>query len=249
MTKTLLTYALAALALATNGFGAAITNITVTALFKNSVDTLGGSPTITPGAPAALTTVSWGIPPGALGQSNYTFQTQNTAGPIAINPPSVTPYFTLGTFTHNNFVIDEPYLVSVDLDVILQFSVNGNPAGPFTLTYGIQHTETPNVVETGSLCPFATVIGQECTDRVIINSVAPQLISVDGNNYVLELSFLLGGNPVNTFLTAEGAANTAEIVARFMAADSQVPEPGTLVGVSMGLIGLALVRRRSSKRG
>ena len=262
MTRKAICSALVMLALAINSFGAVITNVTITALFHNPTDdTPGvqvGDPAVTPAGAGSVTTVSWGVPPGALGQSNYRFAAinqpavPNIGGPINVNPPAVTPYFTLGTFTHNNFVVDNPYLTSVLLDVILSFDVDGIPSGAQTFTYLFQHTETPNQIETAPpgipVCPFATPKGGECTDRVVLsNSGGPQSFSIGGAVFTLELALQTGGINLSEFITNEGQSNDALLVGRFSAADSPVPEPATAGAMGAALLALGAFRLRRSR--
>ena len=264
MTRKLFSYALVTLALAANCFGSTITNITITSRFHDPTDDTPGvqffDPAVSPAGAAAVATVSWGEPPSAiLPQSSYRFAAinqpavPNLAGPINVNPPSVTAYFTLGTFTHNNFVVDNPYLTSVVLDVIMSFSVDGVPSGPQTFSYLIQHTETPNQIETAppgvAVCPFATPKGAECTDRVVLpGGGAPQTFTIGGVTYSLELAFqTAGGRPVSEFITAETQSNDALLVGRFRATDAPVPEPGTIGSVSAALLALGVLRHRRSR--
>ncbi len=257
MTRKAICSALVMFALAINSFGAVITNVTITGLFHNPTDdTPGvqvGDPAVSPAGAAAVTTVSWGVPPGVGNpQSNYQFSATNPAGSINVNPPAVTPFFTLGTFTHNNFVVDNPYLTSVLLDVIMSFDVDGVASGAHTFTYLFQHTETPNQIETAPpgipVCPFATPKGGECTDRVVLsNSGGPQSFSVGGAVFTLELALQKGGINLAEFITNEGQSNDALLVGRFSATDSPVPEPATAGAMGVALLALGAFRLRRSR--
>jgi hypothetical protein len=178
--------------------------------------------------------VSWGDFHGSPnGPSKYQFA-PNAAAIAAITlPPSPSPFFLIGTFTHQNFLIDPPFLTSVDLTIALAFQINGTPTTQ-NFTYLFQHEETSNSLNPCPYDPVPPVNG--CSDRVTITSPAPATFMVNGVNYTLELSFQSAGVPVTQFITAEQQANTAQIFGRFTAASTTTPEPGTV-----GLVGLALV--------
>ena len=53
--------------------------------------------------------------------------------------PGPIPFFSLGSFTHQNFAVDDPSLTSVQLDVLLVISVDGVPRPPFTFTFTFNH--------------------------------------------------------------------------------------------------------------
>jgi PEP-CTERM motif len=259
--RTMLRSFFLSLPLAVCCFGSVITNVNITARFHSPTDDTPGvqpfDPVTAPAGAAAVTRVSWGEPPVLGGpQSGYVFAAinqpavPNIAGPINVNPPALTPYFTLGTFTHNNFVVDNPYLTTVLLDVIMSFDIDGNPSGQQTFTFLIEHTETPNQVETGAgICPFLTPVGAECTDRVNLGGGGvPQSFTLGGVTYTLDLAFQNGGSPISTFITNEGQSNNALLVGRFSAsADTTVPEPGTLAMASLALLGLAAARFRKAR--
>ena len=253
--KPLLSCALLALGLGATASAASITNITVLGLFHTPTNDGFGNPAfapvVTPAGASTSTTVTWGEPPPPglpiKPQSSYVF-TRNNPADQTVNPPPITPFFKLGDFTHNNFVVDSPVLTSVMLDVILSFNVDGVPTGPLTFTYLLEHTETNNTIETGPpspLCPFLTPIGEGCTDRVLISGGSPTNFNVGGVNFQLELSFNGG---VSQFLTREQLSNNAEIFGRFAASD--IPEPQTYLTVGTALIGLVVaLRRRKPTKG
>ena len=248
MTKQLISLALASTVLAVSSFGAIITNIKVKGQFHDPTDDLGpgvqpGDPAPAPSPLAANTAINWGTI--GIPQSGYQFAGINPPGSINV-PPSPTPYFKLGTFTHNNFIVDSPVLTSVMLDVVLTFDVDGIASGPFTFTYLLQHTETDNKKETGSICPFLTPIGEGCTDRVLISGGAPQSFIIGGVKFNLDLAFQIGGNPINQFVTREQLANTADIVGRFTA-KSEIPEPATAGMMGVALLALGAYGRRRIK--
>ncbi|HSC15541.1 MAG TPA: choice-of-anchor K domain-containing protein, partial [Gammaproteobacteria bacterium] len=127
------------------------------------------------------------------------------------------PFFSLGSFTHRNFAVDDPSLTSVQLDVLLVISVDGVPRPPLTFTFTFNHEETPNFPPPPATCPYPTPPGEGCTDRVtIVASPTPTTFNVDGFDYTLSMSFLNNGNPVSEFITREGGTiNSSGLVGEF----------------------------------
>ncbi len=209
---------LGALVLASGAFvpagsasAAEITFVSVVGFWSDPVDTVPGSqpgdPVITNGDPTS--SISWGTTTGP--QSGYDF--------IATLPPPFTlpgpiPYFSLGTFQHRNFEVDEPWLVSAELDVVLVIAVDGVQLDPLNFTFTLNHDETPNDLVP---CPYPTPPGDGCTDRVtIVASPIPTTFNVDGVDYTLEMSFLDNGSAVDEFITAEGdIVNSTGLVGEF----------------------------------
>ena len=137
-------YALAALAALTAAGGASaaeITYLSVRGLWHSPVDTEPGTqpgdPAITNGNPTS--SISWGTTSGS--QSGYDFM---ATMPPPFSLPGPIPFFSLGTFQHRNFEVDDPWLTSVQLDVILELAVDGVPMEPLTFTFTFNHEETPN---------------------------------------------------------------------------------------------------------
>ena len=69
--------------------------------------------------------------------------------------PGPIPFFSLGSFEHQNFVVDDPSLTSVELDVVLVISVDGVPRPPLTFTFTFNHDETQNDLDPLSLSDTA----------------------------------------------------------------------------------------------
>ncbi len=142
--------ALAALVLAGSASAAEITYTSVTGLWHDPVDNLPGSqpgdPVITNGTPTSI--IRWGDTSGS--QSGYDF---TSALPPPFTLPGPIPFFSLGSFTHRNFEVDDPSLTSVQLDVVLAINVDGVPRAPLTFTFTFNHQETPN---NQTPCPYPT---------------------------------------------------------------------------------------------
>ena len=201
----------AALLPAGTALAATITFVSVEGYWRDPVDTMPGSqpgdPVITNGVP--VSSISWGTTTGQ--QSGYDFTGQL---PPPFELPGPIPYFSLGTFTHRNFTVGEPWLVSAELDVVLMIAIDGVLTGPLNFTFTLNHDETPNNLDP---CPYPTPPGEGCTDRVqIVASAEPTTFNVDGVDYTLEMSFLDNGSPVDEFITREGdTVNQSGLVGEF----------------------------------
>lgn len=206
--------ALAALTAAGGASAAEITYLSVRGLWHSPVDTEPGTqpgdPAITNGNPTS--SISWGTTSGS--QSGYDFM---ATMPPPFSLPGPIPFFSLGTFQHRNFEVDDPWLTSVQLDVILELAVDGVPMEPLTFTFTFNHEETPNNPTPPATCPYPTPPGDGCTDRVtIVSSAEPTTFFVDGVEYTLSMSFLNDGNPVSEFITEEGGTiNSSGLVGEF----------------------------------
>src|SRR5687768_16825290 len=205
--------ALLTLAPAGSASAAEITYTSVSGIWHDPVDNLPGSqpgdPVITNGNPTSI--IRWGVPTSGPSQSGYDF-TATLPPPFTL--PGAIPFFSLGSFTHQNFAVDDPSLTSVELDVVLVISVDGVPRPPLTFTFTLNHEETPN---NQTPCPYHTPPGEGCTHRVtIVASPTPTTFNVDGFVYTLSMSFLNSGNPVSEFITREGGTiNSSGLVDEF----------------------------------
>ena len=194
-----------------SAFAAEITFVSVVGYWRDPTDSVPGvqpgDPVITNGNP--ISSISWGTTTGQ--QSGYDF-IANLPPPFEL--PGPIPFFSLGTFQHRNFVVDEPWLTSAMLDVELVLAVDGVPTGPLLFTFTLNHDETPNNLDP---CPYPTPPGEGCTDRVqIVASAEPTTFNVDGVDYTLEMSFLDNGQPVDEFITREGdTVNSSGLVGEF----------------------------------
>lgn len=213
LTKFLVTTvaALAVLVPAGRASAAEITFVSVVGTWRDPVDNLPGSqpgdPVITNGNPTS--SISWGDTTGD--QSGYDF-TSSLPPPFEL--PGAIPFFSLGDFTHRNFSVNDPSLVSVELDVELVIAIDGVITGPLMFSFTLNHEETPNNLDP---CPYPTPPGEGCTDRVtIVASAEPTTFNVDGVDYTLDMSFLNNGSPVDEFITREGdTVNSSGLVGDF----------------------------------
>jgi uncharacterized repeat protein (TIGR01451 family) len=203
--------ALIALAPFASVSAATITYQSVTGIWHDPVDNLPGSqpgdPVITNGNPTSI--IRWGDTSGQ--QSGYDI---TVAVPPPFTLPGPIPFFSLGTFEHHNFVVGDPSLTSVQLDVVIMLAVDGVPTGPLTFTFTFNHEETPNNLVP---CPYPTPPNEGCTDRVtIVASPQPTTFNVDGVDYTLAMNFLVNGQPVSEYITREGGSvNSSGLVGEF----------------------------------
>ena len=94
---------------------AEITYSQVSGSWRDPVDNVPGSqagdPVITNGVPTSI--IRWGDTSGT--QSGYDFNAANPLPPpFQLPGPAGFPLFSLGSFTHHNFVVDDPSLVADD---------------------------------------------------------------------------------------------------------------------------------------
>src|SRR5262245_59988143 len=162
-----------------------------------------GDPVITNGVPTS--SISWGTTSGTP-QSGYD---------VTITIPDPLK-FPVATFSHRNFAVSDPSLTSVQLDIVLDFTVDGVQTGPLTFTFTFNHEETPN---NQVPCPYPTPPGEGCTDRVtFVDMPQPTTFTVGGKTYTMGMTFLdSNGNPVSEFITREGGVvNTAKLDGSFV---------------------------------
>ncbi|WP_129842266.1 lamin tail domain-containing protein [Streptomyces sp. RFCAC02] len=110
--------------------------------------------------------------------------------------------FTLGTFTHRNFPV--PALPQPQFDVDLSVKVVFEDGTESAFSFRFHHNETPND-------------GPAPEDLVDLPSfVSPEEVTVDGRKYKVVISgFKQNGQIVRQFVSAEGGANSADVVALF----------------------------------
>ena len=165
--------------------------------------------------------VRWGTPyQGAGGtgqQSGYSFLGA-AAGEIETGND-----FDLGTFTHNNFVINSgTSITGANLGIIVSLVVGG-VARSVSTAFRFDHDETANKGESNGLCKNGAANGAGvnsggCADRVSLrnNTASNQRFEIDGFLYILEITgFTVAGQFLSEFWTTENAANSAILKARF----------------------------------
>jgi hypothetical protein len=172
---------------------------------------------------------------------------------------SLTPQLT-SEFRHINNPISADFatLATATLQTQLVLTPNtpsGSSLPSLTKTFDINFSETPNqagtcVVEAGSVCDDVFVISLGSLN---------QSFSYDGFDYFLSIVKMLGpldplapttcatagaASPCLGFVTLEGADNLVEFGLIITQVPVDIPEPGVLSLMGLGLLGLVMARRR-----
>ncbi len=216
---------------ATTAQAATLTISSIEGIWRNPVPVVEGGET---------SNLRWGVPAGS-GKSGYDFE------PAADEVSATSDEnFVLGTFSHLNFPVFAPFLSSVDLEV--SFRVEGLD-DPLTSVFSFEHLETVN---DRARCPNGAANGvganvAGCADRVsaVLNLARSEIFSIDGQNYVLDVSgFRHRGATLVDFWTEEAKRNSAKLVARFstdVPQDDPVPPTPTVTPVPLPATGFLLV--------
>jgi hypothetical protein len=207
--------------------------------------------------------VSWGVPVDTQ-KSGYSF-VGAAAGQVETGVD-----FDLGTFTHNNFVIQAGTSIrGAGLGVVVNLVIGGVTQA-VNAAFDFSHWETNNQPRRGGACADGGRFGvgvnaSGCADRVTIldNKASQQSFVIDGFEYILEITgFTRAGKLFNAFWTEENKANSAILRARFRlvgpsgggssgepgpTTPSPVPLPaaGWMMLAGLGVLGAARARKKS----
>lgn len=200
--------------------------------------------------------VRWGTPATGAGQSGYNLDlAPPPVVPLIQNVPPNTSPFYIGLFTHVNQPIFDNAITGIDLQINFDIVVDGFDTGFHNFLFHFTHDETPNGdPAVPDPCPYGGNNGQGvningCADSVTVSFLAASdTFLVNGVAYTLNLlgfssSGDCSGNISTQFLTQESANNSASLCASIQTRAS-IPEPGTLLLLGLGMIGLTLARRR-----
>ena len=193
--------------------------------------TVGGSGIVYQAA-ASETQVRWGFPPYGGGTNQKSGLGFTGVGPSTFGLGEI---FQVGQLRHfNNVIVAGTAASAVNLSLNLNFD---NPLVTRSFNLNLEIDETPN--QLGNCAYFSIT---PCADKISIaeTSLSNQF-SIAGIDYTLQLlgfSLTPGGTPINQFISQEGGTNQALLFAKVTAAKpEQVPEPATVAGTALGLLG------------
>jgi hypothetical protein len=204
-------------------------------------DVAGGSgivlsPAGSPGADSC--SVRWGTPLTPGGKSGLGFD-ERSGLPVAV--PLSTP-FELGTLTHFNRPVGVGTAATgakLNLDVTLD--IPPLTTKPFAFTFTID--------ETLNVRPCTYTGASVCPDKITFSAPpASEFFSIGGVDYTLTLLGFDshdGSSIESSVVTEEGTDTPLKLWARLTRRTPGVPTPSAFSLLGLGLVGIAMLRRRS----
>lgn len=266
LTKSLLAAAVLAASAAAQAAPVTTWAVTVTGIWSDYAPDVTGI-AVTEGG----TLLSWGTPSviTPTGQSSLKITNPATTsidtyfGSGEPPPEFIAPSIQL---THNNQPITEPFLTSAEVTVGITLTPESPPAEGFPLTdiaYNIKFKETPNNVPLSE----CAVVGSPtpCDDIfVLLGGFLNETFEYDGFTYFVN-AFPTEGGSLNIldpavclaageasgcigFTTPELQSTDLAFGLTISSLPLEVPEPGSLALLGLGLAGLAAATRRKQKQ-
>jgi hypothetical protein len=156
--------------------------------------------------------------------------------------------FDLGVLSHFNWEVKSGSSIT-GATLTFTFDISGGVPETFVIPFVLGVNETPNVQSGCANTPKPA--GNWCPDVISFPSMGGSSTFVlDGQKLTLNL---LGFGPAfdqlqKDFITQEFADNTTHLWASISAPTTQVPEPGSLLMMALGLFGLAGLQAYRQKR-